>query len=159
VIRISDYRLAFRNFRKTREGFTLIELLIVIAVIGGLASIVVTSFPAALKRARDANRRSDIKQYQTAMEVYYNKNNAYAVKTGNPADSTFCNTTLGLASCPTDPTSTQTYNINASATNYAIWGQLEQPKAATGYFIVCSDGRSGECETAPSSSSCAAGCP
>ena len=60
-----------------KKGFTLIELLVVIAIIGLLSTLSVVALNGARARARDAKRISDIKQIQTALEMYYNENNAY----------------------------------------------------------------------------------
>ena len=60
-----------------KKGFTLIELLVVIAIIGLLSTLSVLALNGARARARDAKRISDIKQIQTALEMYYNENNAY----------------------------------------------------------------------------------
>ena len=62
---------------KNSKGFTLIELLVVIAIIGLLSSVVLASLSAAREGARDARRLSDMNQIQTALELYYNNNNAY----------------------------------------------------------------------------------
>jgi len=56
---------------KKEQGFTLIELLVVIAIIGILASIVLVSLTGARGKARDAARKSDIRQISLAMEMYY----------------------------------------------------------------------------------------
>ncbi len=53
-----------------RKGFTLIELLVVIAIIGGLSAIVLPNFMGARERARDTQRKSDLKQIQKALELY-----------------------------------------------------------------------------------------
>lgn len=68
---------------KKNFGFTLIELLIVIAIIGLLSSVVFASLNSARKKARDARRLSDINQVQIALEMYYDKNNAYPDNTDN----------------------------------------------------------------------------
>jgi len=60
-----------------KKGFTLIELLVVIAIIGLLSTMSVLALNSARARARDAKRISDIKQIQTALEMYYNDNNDY----------------------------------------------------------------------------------
>ena len=51
-------------------GFTLIELLVVIAVIGLLASVIVASLGSARGKARDAERMSDMRQIQIALEFF-----------------------------------------------------------------------------------------
>lgn len=65
----------------TKRGFTLIELLVVIAIIGLLSSVVLASLNGARKKGRDARRLSDLKQLQTALELYYSDNTAYPVST------------------------------------------------------------------------------
>lgn len=60
--------------QKTR-GFTLIELLVVIAIIGILSSVVLASLNTARSKARDAARKSDFHQLQSALELYATSNN------------------------------------------------------------------------------------
>lgn len=67
--------------RAHERGFTLIELLVVIAIIGLLSSIVLSSLNTARIKGRDARRLSDMKQLQTALELYYSDNIAYPVAT------------------------------------------------------------------------------
>ncbi|OGE75812.1 MAG: hypothetical protein A3C85_03235 [Candidatus Doudnabacteria bacterium RIFCSPHIGHO2_02_FULL_48_21] len=55
---------------KSRDGFTLIELLVVISIIGLLASVILISLNSARGKARDARRRADTRQLQTAIEFY-----------------------------------------------------------------------------------------
>ena len=57
---------------KKNQGFTLIELLIVIGIIGILTGLAVFNFSQARERARDVQRKSDIKQVQNALEMYKN---------------------------------------------------------------------------------------
>lgn len=57
---------------KENRGFTLIELLVVIAIIGILTAVVIASLNTARVKAQDSQRLSDLKQIQTALEMYYN---------------------------------------------------------------------------------------
>ncbi len=66
-----------KSMKNQKQGFTLIELLVVIAIIGLLATLSVVALNNARERARDSRRVSDIKQIQTALELYYNANNYY----------------------------------------------------------------------------------
>ena len=56
---------------KEQKGFTLVELLVVIAIIGLLSTLAVVSLGSARSKARDARRISDIRQVQTALELYF----------------------------------------------------------------------------------------
>ena len=62
------------------KAFTLIELLVVVAIIGILASVVMSAVNSARSKARDAVRISDIKQIQSALERYYIDNGAYPIR-------------------------------------------------------------------------------
>ncbi len=66
-----------KNKQNHKKGFTLIELLVVVAIMGMLAALAVVSLNNARARARDARRISDIKQIQTALELYYLDNSDY----------------------------------------------------------------------------------
>lgn len=65
-----------------RSGFTLIELLVVIAIIGGLATMMLPNFMGARERARDAQRKSDLKQIAKALEAYKIDNSSYPASLG-----------------------------------------------------------------------------
>jgi prepilin-type N-terminal cleavage/methylation domain-containing protein len=54
------------------RGFTLIELLVVISIIGLLSGMAAFNFQQARERARDVQRKSDLKQMQNALESYKN---------------------------------------------------------------------------------------
>ncbi len=59
------------NLNKKNSAFTLIELLIVIAIVGLLSSIVMTSVAKARSNARDIRRKADLLQINTALQAYY----------------------------------------------------------------------------------------
>jgi len=86
-----------------KKGFTLIELLVVIAIIGTLSGIVLVSLTGAREKARDAVRKSDLRQVLSAQEMYYLENGAYlqaaAATDGTPAIGSFLGT-LHDPQCP-----------------------------------------------------------
>lgn len=86
---------------KQRRGFTLIELLVVIAIIGLLATLAVVALNNARSKSRDAKRVSDIKQIQTALELFYLDQNGY------PDDSGTLGATSGLHCLDSDGFDTQ----------------------------------------------------
>lgn len=61
------------------KGFTLIELIVVIAIVGVLAAglIALINPITQLQKSRDAQRKSDIKQIQAALEFYRAQNGYY----------------------------------------------------------------------------------
>jgi len=60
-----------------KKGFTLIELLVVIAIIGLLTTMSVLALQSSRARARDAKRLGDVKQMQTALDLYKHDANSY----------------------------------------------------------------------------------
>lgn len=53
-----------------KPGFTLIELLVVIAIIAMLSTLSVVSLNSARRKSRDTRRLADVRQIQTALEMY-----------------------------------------------------------------------------------------
>ncbi len=88
------------KLNRHETGFTLIELLVVIAIIGLLSTLAVVSLNNARQKSRDAKRVADIKQTQTALELYYADKNGYpigtAVALGAAATDVLCDTAAGF---------------------------------------------------------------
>lgn len=53
------------------------ELLVVISILGVLAAIGLVSFASSQARGRDAERKSDLKQIATSLELYYTDYGSY----------------------------------------------------------------------------------
>jgi len=103
--------------KNTNKGFTLIELLVVVAIIAVLAAISVVALNNARARARDAKRLADIKQIQTALELYFLDNDTYpdygtgytsiegkCLSSATNGFSDTCGDTVYMAKVPAAPT-------------------------------------------------------
>ncbi|HUC94568.1 MAG TPA: type II secretion system protein [Candidatus Saccharimonadales bacterium] len=153
-----------------KSGFTLIELLVVISIIGILSALALSSFSTAQKQARDAQRKSDLKQYQNSLESYANKNGGLYISwtTGSGASSTVLCTGLGLTGCPedskntSDPTYAYKYQSDGTnlgtvtATKYVLWDKLE---SVTNYWVLCSNGKTGNIAQGSWSNPVSGACP
>lgn len=114
----------------------MIELLVVIAIIGLLSTLAVVALGSARVKARDSKRLSDLKQLQTALELYYTDQNAYpagsAVTLGSTNYACLNASGWGTAGCasaymagvPADP-STGAYTYTAASSSYSVTATLE----------------------------------
>lgn len=138
-----------------KKGFTLLEILVVISIIGILTGLAIFSFEPAQKRARDTQRKSDLKQYQTSLESYANNNSGlYPIHTTSVTISTnnLCDVDeLDISgSCPEDPkTGFDIYGYHyvsdTAASEFILWAKLETDD----YWVVCSSGKSDVWATTP----------
>ena len=139
-------------------GFTLIELLVVISIIGILAAMATLSFTGVQKQARDTQRKSDLAQYRSSLELFANSNSLYpgenSTVSADDTSSGLCKD-LGVTSCPSDPkhSADATYDYKyqsdgsvitgaAVATKYVLWGKIEN--VTNMFWVVCSTGQSGK---------------
>jgi prepilin-type N-terminal cleavage/methylation domain-containing protein len=121
----------------TKGGFTLIELLVTISIIAILATLLIANLNASRARARDAQRKSDLKNISTALRIYYNDNEKYPNDSGSPywrilgcgtggsaclwgdefanTDQTYMNT------LPSDPQSDRSYRYDRDDTDDDIF--------------------------------------
>lgn len=108
------------------KGFTLIELLLVLAIIGVLTSFLLANFIGAKARARDAQRKSDLRQLQAAFELYRADVGTYPA---SPLPA--CNLALTSGSTtyiqklPCDPSTKITYVYTTTGTAYTLTACLE----------------------------------
>lgn len=138
-------KLSFKN----TSGFTLIELLIVIVILGVLASVALVNFQGSQVKARDVERKSNVKQIAGALEAYYNDHGAYPLANADKIRScTTADDCSAIANCewqgdsqrelcdsnntvymqivPSDPTHTYEFCYESDAgANFRIYGALE----------------------------------
>ncbi|HSX02035.1 MAG TPA: prepilin-type N-terminal cleavage/methylation domain-containing protein [Candidatus Saccharimonadia bacterium] len=134
-----------KGILKKEGGFTLLELLIVIVIIGILALLIIPNITSAPKKARDTQRKTDLRAIQKGLEEYFVSNNVYPnaltdLTGGNPPI---------MKAIPTDPNhnSTTPYTYTPANTNstYTLNACLENAndtgtgvKAASNYGAGCS---------------------
>jgi general secretion pathway protein G len=111
------------------EGFTLIELLIVVAIIGILTTLVLANLIGVRQRARDAQRKADLRQLQSALELYRADVGSYPT---SPLPACGSALTSGgstyMQKIPCDPLNTGQYvytYTSSTGTTYTIVDCLE----------------------------------
>lgn len=118
----NNSQLSTLNSQFFSAGFTLIELLIVIVIIGVLATILLANFIGVRQRSRDAQRKADLRQIQSAIELYKADQGTYP-PLNLPPNSSWLNsapcpgsssltggTVTYLTKIPCDPSGTSWYN-------------------------------------------------
>ena len=130
-----------------KKAFTLIELLVVIAIIGVLSAITVVVLQNARSKSRDTKRIADVKQMQTALELYFNDNGSYpaSVTSTIASGSSVYMTALPTAPTPIDgscSTGTNAYTYSSDGSTYSISFCLGNPNSglSAGEKIATRDG-------------------
>lgn len=129
-------------------AFTLIELLVVIAIMSGLTALVLPNFMGARERARDTQRKSDLRQIQKALELYKldQTSPSYIATASFPASSSCfssaasCTGNVYIKKFPGDPQGTPSSNYYylrdaSDSLKYTLCACLENkadPEASAG---------------------------
>lgn len=114
-----------------RRGFTLIELLVVISIIGILSSFLLANFVGVRQRARDGVRKADLRQIQSALELYRSDQAIYPTGSlpscGSPLQDASTPPVVYMQKIPCDPSSgaVYTYSDSGGGTSYSIVACLE----------------------------------
>jgi len=125
--------------RELKKGFTLIELLVVVAIIGVLSALLMANFVGIRQRARDGQRKSDLRQIQSAFELYRADTGQYPTlpsTCGNAAGATIVSGSVTyMKKVPCDPLTNAVYQYAGSISNYCLRTCLENtndPQKTTG---------------------------
>jgi prepilin-type N-terminal cleavage/methylation domain-containing protein len=134
---------------KTKDlklGFTLVELLVVMTILGILTVITLGNFRTSQIKARDAQRKSDLRQIANALEAYFNDHSGYPSGasgrilactceqgdrpcdwTQDPGEREFCdeNNTVYMNKVPGDPVNDPPYYYRSNGTYYQLYANLE----------------------------------
>jgi prepilin-type N-terminal cleavage/methylation domain-containing protein len=123
-----------RRKKSANTGFSLIELLVVISVIGVLAGVLIINLVGVRGRASDSNIKSDFKNLQTALRLYYNDYQQYPLGSGG-----------ALMGCGADGTSSCSAGgaFTAGGSSTVYMGELPES------FAYYSDGGDGFLLIAP----------
>ena len=126
-------------FIRPNRGFTVVELLVAIAIIGIIASIIITNLPSARAKARDAKRVSDIVRVQLALQLYFDRCNEYPSSLAVSANNSLggiCVVNFGdfISQIPTPPPGTSenayVYSLNFNETDYVLRAKFESGGSA-----------------------------
>jgi general secretion pathway protein G len=116
------------SLNKQNKGFTIVELLIVIVVIGILAGLVITTYNGIQQKARNTERTTDLKTFQSQLEAYNANNGRYPTTTD-----------LGTTSGTVSPAAG---NLGFVAANLKGMDKetLRDPKATGGNYALSNTG-------------------
>lgn len=133
---------------KKNKGFTLVELLVVIAIIAILVVLILVALGVARQKARDSQRKTDLRSIQTALELYATDHNS-----SYPPAADLYNGQMDpyLNPIPSDPLSSTThygYVPNTGATPLGYWLCATLESAGTNQTKVYTVGN-GDSSTKP----------
>lgn len=98
-------------------GFTLVELLVVMAILSVLVAVTLTAFRSSQAKGRDAQRKSDLKQMASSLELFYSDYGKYPSDAGGVIDG-----------CP--------YSPSGGSGTACGWGSGQFTDGKTVYFKV-----------------------
>ena len=124
---------------RKNNGFTLIEITVVMAIIAVLAALSIGSYRTSQVKARDAQRKNDLKQISNSLEVYFNDKGQYPLHSVNNeingcVSEATCdwsddwqdeNGTTYMVELPADPKDYLNYYYESDGTSFQIYARLE----------------------------------
>ncbi|MCL5676235.1 MAG: type II secretion system GspH family protein [Patescibacteria group bacterium] len=151
-----------------KNGFTLIELLVVMSILAIMTALVAINIQGNIGKARDARRKSDLRQIKSALTLYYNNYGYYPPSDNgnheiNGCDGGDCswgsvwtyNNVNYMKILPADPTQSATYTYGyqrVDVNSFNLWAKLEvtadpdiaKTQTQCGYsgqylYVLCAD--------------------
>jgi general secretion pathway protein G len=124
------YLRKYRFFSSSEKGFTLIELLVVISVIAVLTTLLMANFVGIRQRGRDGQRKSNLFNIQTSLELYRADNGVYPDTDAFPTCGNSLagdnGATVYMQEVPCEPLDDSDYTyISIDGTTYTLVGCLE----------------------------------
>ena len=130
---------------KQKKGFTLIEILVVIAIIAILSTVGISVYTQTQRLARDAKRKSDLKQIENALVLYYQDFKTYPSSIAPACANSWCLSnrsapwiqglpTAYIDALPVDPTPNGGNPWEASGYEYGYASTAGCPQGA--YYIL-----------------------
>ncbi|MBI5123611.1 prepilin-type N-terminal cleavage/methylation domain-containing protein [Candidatus Roizmanbacteria bacterium] len=133
---------------KTSAGFTLIEIILVMALIGIMSTAVLTLINpvAQFKKSRDVQRKTDLRQIQSALELYRADQSAYSDTLPACGASLVVVPATYMQKIPCDPITKNAYQYvhTIGSSTYSLVACLENvkdtQKDATNNSTYCTGG-------------------
>lgn len=126
------------------SGFTLMELMVVMAIMGILITVGLSSYKSVQMKSRDARRKNDLRSIAGALDLYYNDKGRYPGDDGagnimgcGTGDSQMCTwgaamrdskNTLYMVTLPSDPASGRRYYYDSQGSQgkgFQLYARLE----------------------------------
>jgi type IV pilus assembly protein PilA len=115
---------------QAEDGFTMVELLVIIAIVGILVTIAISSYLGYTSRAADSAAKANIRAAVPSVVAYYNDNSTYAGMTVAALKSGYDSGIAPGVSFYSSPTATS-YCLTATAGGHT-WSVLG-PAATSAY--------------------------
>ena len=124
----SSSEKGFTQAPKSGAGFTLIELLVVISVIAVLTTLLMANFVGIRQRGRDGQRKSNLFNIQTSLELYRADNGIYPDTDAFPVcgSALAAGATVYMQEVPCEPLDDSDYSYTSiDGTTYTLVACLE----------------------------------
>lgn len=129
----------YKDMKKLNRGFTLIELLVTISIIAVLTTLLMANFIGVRQRGRDGQRKSNLYQLRSALELYRTDHGSYPITLAacgkgvslnytdpNPPNAV----TTYMQTIPCDPLTGSPFKYTSDGTTYSLVACLENQQDA-----------------------------